>query len=51
LRVLSALTSVPAFFVDDVSGGTRALVVGFLALTAAGVALTVSPGARAEAVS
>jgi hypothetical protein len=51
LRVLSALTSVPAFFVDDVSGGMRALVVGFLALTAAGVALTVSPGARAEAVS
>jgi hypothetical protein len=47
LRIISALTSVPALFVDDVSGGVRALVVVFLALTAVGVALVLAP-ARAR---
>lgn len=47
LRVLSALTAAPAFFVDDVSGGMRALVAVFIAFTAVGIAMVASP-ARAE---
>jgi hypothetical protein len=47
LRVVSALTAVPALFFDDVPAGMRALVVVFLAVTAVGVAMTVPP-ARVE---
>ena len=43
LRVLSALTAVPAFFVDDVPAGVEALVVALLVLTLVGVALVVRP--------
>jgi hypothetical protein len=50
LRILSALTSVPAFFVDDVPAAIRFFVVVFLVLTTVGVALTLSPE-RAEVAS
>jgi len=39
LRVLSALTSLPAFFVDDVPAAARAAAAVGIALTAAGVLL------------
>jgi hypothetical protein len=48
LRLVSALSAVPAFFVDDVPAGVVALVVVFIAVTLAGVALV--SGSRARAV-
>ena len=39
LRLLSALSAVPAFFVDDVPAGIIALVVVIVAATLVGVAL------------
>jgi hypothetical protein len=39
LRLVSAVTAVPAFFVDDVPAGVVALVVVFVVATLAGVAL------------
>ena len=47
VRLLSALSAVPAFFVDDVPAGVVALVVVFIAATLAGVALV--SGSRAGA--
>jgi hypothetical protein len=46
LRVLSALTELPAFVVDDVSVGVRAGAAAFVALTAVGVVLI---GGRSDA--
>lgn len=43
LRVLSALTAVPAFFVDDASTAMRTLAGVLVALTIAGVALLTMP--------
>ena len=39
LRLVSALTAVPAFFVDDVPAGVVALVAVFVVATLAGIAL------------
>jgi hypothetical protein len=50
LRLVSALSAVPAFFVDDLPGGIVALVVVFIALTLAGIAL-VSGSRTREAVA
>ena len=46
LRLASALSAVPAFFVDDVPSGILALVVVFIAATLAGVALVSGSGSR-----
>jgi hypothetical protein len=46
LRLVSALTAVPAFFVDDVPAGIIALVAVFIAATLAGVALVSGSHAR-----
>jgi hypothetical protein len=43
LRVLSALTAVPAFFAADVPAAARALAAVFVALTAGGIALVTVP--------
>lgn len=40
LRILSAVSALPAFFVSDVPGGIRILAGVFVVLTAAGVLLT-----------
>ena len=40
LRVLSAITALPAFFVSDVPAGAQAAAAGIVVLTAAGVLLT-----------
>jgi uncharacterized membrane protein len=48
LRLISALTAVPAFFADGVPSGIVALVVLFIALTLAGVALV--SGSRSRMV-
>jgi hypothetical protein len=42
LRVLSALSAVPAFFVSDVPAPAVAAAAGLVALTALGVALLVA---------
>ena len=47
LRLVSALTAVPAFFVDDVPRGIVALVAVFVVATIAGVALV--SGSRSHA--
>jgi len=39
LRILSALTALPAFFVDDVPAAAQAIAAGIVVLTAAGVLL------------
>lgn len=49
LRLLSALTSVPALFVDDVPESVRVVVAGALALTVLGCALVVPALRRAPA--
>src|SRR5690242_6078336 len=49
LRVLSAITAVPAFFVSDVPAGARAGAAALVVLTAVGVLLTAR--ARTEAVA
>ena len=46
LRLLSALSAVPAFFVDDVPAGIIALVVVIVAATLVGVALVSGSRAR-----
>lgn len=48
LRLVSALTSIPAFFVSDVPAAIRALAAGLVILTVVGIALVV--GARARRV-
>lgn len=48
VRVLSALTAVPAFFIDDVPTGVQALVAGLVVLTLVGVALVVRPAPMRE---
>ena len=48
LRVLSALTAVPAFFAPDVPAGIQVLVGVFCGLTLAGVALVVRPAPMRE---
>ena len=40
LRILSAITALPAFFVSDVPAGAQAAAAGVVVLTAAGVLLT-----------
>ncbi len=40
LRVLSAVTALPAFFVDDVPAAAQAIAGAIVVLTAAGVLLT-----------
>ena len=40
LRVLSAVTVLPAFFVSDVPAGAQAMAAGVVVLTAVGVLLT-----------
>jgi hypothetical protein len=40
LRILSALTALPAFFVDDVPPAAQAIAGGIVVLTAVGVLLT-----------
>ena len=40
LRVLSAITALPAFFVSNVPAGTQAAAAGVVVLTAVGVLLT-----------
>lgn len=40
LRVLSAVTALPAFFVSDVPAGAQAAAAGIVVLTAVGVLLT-----------
>jgi hypothetical protein len=47
LRVLSAVTALPAFFVADVPAGTQAAAAGVVVLTAVGVLLS----ARARTVA
>jgi hypothetical protein len=42
LRVLSAITALPAFFVSDVPPGARAAAAAVVVLTAVGVLLTAS---------
>ena len=49
LRLLSALTSVPALFVDEVPDPVRVVVAGALALTVLGCALVVPALRRAPA--
>ena len=49
LRVLSAITAVPAFFVSDVPAGARAAAGAIVLLTAVGVLLTAR--GRTEAVA
>jgi hypothetical protein len=49
LRLLSALTAVPAFFADDVPAAVRVLAAVFVALTLVGVAMVATP-ADAEVV-
>lgn len=39
LRIVSAVTALPAFFVDDVPGAAKAAASAFVALTAVGVLL------------
>lgn len=48
LRVLSALTAVPAFFADDVPGVVQGLAAGLMVLTLVGVALVVRPAPLRE---
>ena len=43
LRVISALTAVPAFFVSDVPAAAVGFAAAFIALTAAGVAMVAVP--------
>lgn len=43
LRVMSALTAVPAFFVDDVPAVAMVVVGGIITLTIVGVALVLRP--------
>jgi hypothetical protein len=47
-RVISALTALPAFFVDDVPGWVGPFVAVFLVLTIAGVGLLVAALRRRE---
>jgi hypothetical protein len=47
LRLVSALSAVPAFFVDDVPSGIVALVAVFVGATLAGVALVSGSHSRA----
>jgi len=49
LRVLSALTAVPAFFVDDVPGGAMAAAGVSIVLAVAGTALVLMPAREFEA--
>lgn len=49
LRVLSALTAVPAFFVDDVPGGAMAAAGVSIVLAVAGTALVLMPARELEA--
>jgi hypothetical protein len=49
LRVLSAITALPAFFVSDVPAGARAAAAGIVVLTAVGVLL--AAGGRRLAVA
>ncbi len=49
LRVLSAVTALPAFFVSDVPAGAQAAAAGVVVLTAVGVLLTA--GRRTVAVA
>lgn len=49
LRVLSAVTALPAFFVSDVPAGAQAAAAGVVVLTAVGVLLTAR--ARVTAVA
>ncbi|MCW2798256.1 hypothetical protein [Nocardioides sp.] len=51
LRVVSALTAVPAFFVDDVPVGVRVLVAALIVVTGVGVWLLVKAPARHEAMA
>jgi hypothetical protein len=50
LRVLSAITALPAFFVSDVPTGAQAAAAGVVGLTATGVLLT-GLGPRAAVAS
>ena len=43
LRVLSAVTALPAFFVSDVPAGAQAAAAGVVVLTAVGVLLVAAP--------
>jgi hypothetical protein len=47
LRVVSALTTVPAFFVGGVPAGIMALAVALVVITLVGVVLVVGSGDRA----
>jgi hypothetical protein len=49
LRVLSAVTALPAFFVSDVPAGAQAAAAGVVVLTAVGVLLTARGRALAVA--
>ena len=49
LRVLSAITALPAFFVSDVPAGAQAAAAGVVVLTAVGVLL--AAGTRRVAVA
>jgi len=49
LRVLSALTAVPAFFVDDVPGGAMAAAGVSIVLAVAGTALVLMPARELQA--
>lgn len=48
LRVLSALSAVPAFFVDDVAPGFRVLAAAVIGLTAIGTWLLLAPSGAAQ---
>jgi hypothetical protein len=48
LRVLSALSAAPAFYVDDVPAGIQGLAAGLMVLTLVGVALVVRPAPARE---
>jgi hypothetical protein len=43
LRVLSAVTAIPAFFVSDVPAGIQVMAAAIIVLTAIGVVLTARP--------
>jgi hypothetical protein len=49
LRVLSAVTAIPAFFVSDVPAGIEVLAAAVVVLTAVGVVLTARPRTAAVA--